>query len=153
MLTIESKKLSCGIIFVNEKSEVLMIHSTGQDHWDIPKGTKNRDEREIEAAIREAEEETGISVSEENLKDLNWFEYNKYKDLWLFITKMPEIEINKLCCSSYFLDDSGIRMPEADCFEMVPLSEMEQRACYSMQKILESGGLKKDIQNYVESNF
>ncbi|WP_025562831.1 NUDIX hydrolase [Psychromonas sp. SP041] len=148
-----TKKLSCGIVFVNSKSQVLMLHPMDQRHWDIPKGTKNTEETESEAAIRETREETGIVVDPSALLDLSWFEYNKYKDLWLFITKMPDIELDQLYCTSFFTNEDGKEGPEADSFELVDLSEFEERACYSMQRIFRDGGLKRDIEDFVADNF
>ncbi len=47
-----------GLVF-NEKGEVLMIHRRG--FWDLPKGKLEKKERIKECAVREVEEECGLS--------------------------------------------------------------------------------------------
>ena len=32
------RRLSCGIVIVNDARELLLCHVTGHDHWDLPKG-------------------------------------------------------------------------------------------------------------------
>lgn len=46
-----------GLVF-NKKKELLMIYRF--DKWDLPKGKIKEDEKEIEAALREVCEETGV---------------------------------------------------------------------------------------------
>lgn len=74
---------SCGIILFNDNKVLLLQHNdTGntRGHWDFPKGHMERGESEIQTALRELEEETG-------LKDLKLFSdfshkisYNLIKD-------------------------------------------------------------------------
>ncbi|MRT91514.1 NUDIX domain-containing protein [Ancylomarina sp. 16SWW S1-10-2] len=47
-----------GLVF-NEKDEILAIHRLGK--WDLPKGKVEKDETVDEAALREVEEECGVS--------------------------------------------------------------------------------------------
>ena len=49
---------AAGGAVINKKDEVLMIHRHGR--WDLPKGKKNRGERNKETALREVMEETGL---------------------------------------------------------------------------------------------
>lgn len=48
-----------GGVVKNEHDEILFIHRRG--HWDLPKGKIDAGETKREAAMREVEEETGIS--------------------------------------------------------------------------------------------
>lgn len=145
------KKLSCGVILVNSKREILMIHTTGQRHWDVPKGTKDPDESQSEAALRELGEETGIILSVDKLTDLSWHIYNDYKDLWLYIAVMPDLDMSSLTCTSHFTKD-GIEYPEADEFKMIELNNAPALACGSMKRLME-GGLIKDINHYADRQF
>lgn len=52
-------RLAAGGWVWNEKNELLMI--SREDHWDIPKGHLDEGETLEECAIREVEEETGVS--------------------------------------------------------------------------------------------
>ena len=142
-MSYQSKSLSCGVILINEQNEILMIHATGQSFWDIPKGTKSLEETECEAAIRELKEETGIELCPSDLIDMSWYQYNGYKDLWLFIAKMPDVDMNKLSCSSYFEKD-GYQHPEADQFQMIALEDAPFKACKSMSRLLNQS-LMSDI--------
>lgn len=55
------KEKSCGCIVINNENEVLLIHHNA-GHWDFPKGHVEDGETEVETAIREVKEETGIDV-------------------------------------------------------------------------------------------
>lgn len=52
---------SCGCIVLNNKNQVLLIHHN-KGHWDFPKGHVEEGETEVQTAIREVKEETGIDV-------------------------------------------------------------------------------------------
>ncbi|EGQ8962178.1 NUDIX hydrolase [Vibrio antiquarius] len=133
---IEKKKLSCGVIVVDSNNLVLMQHVTGQDHWDIPKGTQNPGETTKETAVRELEEETGLVVKEEDLIEIGWFFYNKFKDLYLYMLKVDSVNLKELKCRSTFIDELKYEVPEADFYEMVSIDQMKDRACRSMHTLL-----------------
>lgn len=77
--------LSCGILFVRD-GHLFIGHTTGQKHWDIPKGKIEPGETPIEAAIRETYEETGYVVRDESsLRDLGEVPYRRGKQLHLFM--------------------------------------------------------------------
>ena len=52
---------SCGCIVINDRKQVLLVHHNA-GHWDFPKGHIEEGETEIQTAIREVKEETGIEV-------------------------------------------------------------------------------------------
>jgi len=55
---------SCGIVLFYSEEFLLIQHSTESNkikgHWDFPKGHIENNENELETAIRELQEETGI---------------------------------------------------------------------------------------------
>ncbi len=56
---------SCGAIVYRKyhgNTEILLIKHINSGHWSFPKGHVEGDETEIETAIREIKEETGIDV-------------------------------------------------------------------------------------------
>ena len=63
---------SCGVVLFNSGKVLLLRHSTTSSrrggHWDFPKGHMEEGETEVETALRELKEETGIS-NIEFLKD------------------------------------------------------------------------------------
>ena len=54
-------------VILNEQQEVLMIHRTDHDLWEIPGGSWEENETPWQAAIREVAEETGLQVEVEKL--------------------------------------------------------------------------------------
>ena len=56
---------SCGVVLFNSGKVLLLRHSStssrGGGHWDFPKGHIDEGESEIQTALRELEEETGIA--------------------------------------------------------------------------------------------
>ncbi len=137
----ESKKLSCGVIVIHE-GKVLIQHVSEQPHWDIPKGTQIPGETTRETAIRELAEESGIKVSGDDILELGWYEYNRFKDLFLFMYKADKISLNSLSCSSTFKDSSGISRKEADDYRLVDLDRLTDYTCNSMTKLLDRELLK-----------
>ena len=99
------KETSAGIVLYrkeNAKNLFLLLHYPS-GHWDFVKGKMEKNETTHETAIREAEEETGITdiTFAENFEE--WIEYNfKYKGelvqkkvvFFLAETKTKEIKIS-----------------------------------------------------------
>lgn len=111
------RRLSCGIVIVNEAAELLLCHVTGQDHWDLPKGGAHADETPRQAALRETREETGLALADTPLLDLGRFAYTARTDLHLFAVLQPRLDPRCLQCDSRFTcASSGRRLPEMDAF-------------------------------------
>ena len=56
---------SCGAIVYRKShgnTEILLIKHVNSGHWSFPKGHVEADETEVETALREIKEETGIDV-------------------------------------------------------------------------------------------
>ncbi|WP_404428933.1 bis(5'-nucleosyl)-tetraphosphatase [Sutcliffiella horikoshii] len=55
---------SCGVIIYIDKPDTryLVVKSNSNGHWGFPKGHIEENETEIDAAIREVKEETGLEV-------------------------------------------------------------------------------------------
>lgn len=51
--------VAAGGLVVNGANEILLMHRLG--HWDLPKGKMEKGETEQQSAVREVQEETGIS--------------------------------------------------------------------------------------------
>ena len=111
------KRLSCGVVILTQDRELLLCHVTGQNHWDLPKGGIDFGETPLIAALRETREETGLELRPDALLDLGRLPYTSKKNLHLFATVMPRIELNALRCESRYLDrHSGRNLPEMDGF-------------------------------------
>ena len=107
---------SAGVI-VTDGRRVLLGHATHSPRWDIPKGIAEPGESFVAAAVRELEEETGLVVAADALRDLGVHAYRPGKDLALFVwtpREMPRAE--NLVCQSMFAVRGGAMAPEFDKF-------------------------------------
>ena len=109
------KRLSCGIVVLSPRAELLLCHVTGRDRWDLPKGGRRFGESAMQAALRETREETGLELSAAALRDLGRFDYGPAKDLHLFATRTDRFDVAGLHCDSHFWQHfTGRRLPEMD---------------------------------------
>jgi 8-oxo-dGTP pyrophosphatase MutT (NUDIX family) len=111
-----ARHTSCGVI-VTDGRRLLLGHATRSPRWDIPKGMAEPDETHVAAAMRELLEETGLVVTESNLRSLGVHAYQRDKDLALFVWHRPELPPpGTLHCSSTFVLPDGAVLPEFDRF-------------------------------------
>jgi 8-oxo-dGTP pyrophosphatase MutT (NUDIX family) len=135
------RRLSCGIVIVNERAELLLCHVTGQDHWDLPKGGLHVDESPLQAALRETREETGLVLDADALLELGRLDYRPKKDLHLFATLLPRLDVAQLHCDSHFSQlGTGRRLPEMDgygwfSFERAPAQVTSKMAAVLTQRM------------------
>lgn len=117
------RMISCGFLIKDTNTgKYLGCHATGRKdrYLDLPKGCLKVGDNELDTAIRELEEETGIKLSgNEDIKDLGKHESRPEKDLHIYYIEMP-IDIDTLHCDSTFVDKyTGKEKPEMDYFELV----------------------------------
>ena len=64
---------SCGVVLLNSNKVLLLQHpdTTTSGHWDFPKGHVEKGENELQTALRELKEETGI----DNIKIIDDFNH------------------------------------------------------------------------------
>jgi len=116
-----SKPTSCGVIITDGKN-ILLGHSTGNKHWDIPKGQMDAGESYREAALRELHEETGIFLTDDDVVEIGVMDYTLRKNLYLCYYKTPTLpDIDTIVCTS-MCEVKGRVFPELDKFEYVPFS-------------------------------
>jgi len=109
---------SAGVI-VTDGQRLLLGHATHSPRWDIPKGIAEPGESFVAAAVRELEEETGLAVPAEALRDLGVHAYRPGKDLALFAWMPAEMPVaDRLVCRSMFALRGGAMLPEFDKFGM-----------------------------------
>ena len=132
-----AKRLSCGVVILNPQRELLLCHVTGQDHWDLPKGGIDDGESPLQAALRETREECGLRLDGETLQDLGRFSYRPKKDLYLFATVLPRIDLATLACDSHFCERaSGNRLPEMDGYAWVRIDAVAAHCTPRMAAVL-----------------
>jgi 8-oxo-dGTP pyrophosphatase MutT (NUDIX family) len=128
--------LSCGILVVDDDDELLLCHAMGTSRWDIPKGRREPGESEVEAAIRETFEESGLRFEARVLLDLGRFRYRPGKDLHLFATRTDRVDLSRCHCSTRFRDARGRLVPEMDGYAWVAFDEVAQRCAKNMAALL-----------------
>lgn len=133
-------RYTCGIIFYRD-GQILVGHTTGQEHWDLPKGKTEGTESFKEAAVRECYEETGYEIDERDLLYLGEVAYRKGKRLVLFFyTAKDKPEVQDLKCISTYTNKYGNIRPELDRFKYIDVEDCElyltERMCISMKKAI-----------------
>jgi 8-oxo-dGTP pyrophosphatase MutT (NUDIX family) len=138
---LSARTVSCGVVLLDPDGRVLLAHATETDHWDIPKGQGEEGEAPHVTALREMEEETGIAVEAERLKDLGLFVYRRDKDLHLFAARAraEELDLARCSCASMFPRRSdGTMIPEMDAFRWSTPDEVEQYASRSLTRLFQT---------------
>ncbi len=147
------KELTFGVLFIkkiNQENYLFMGHSTGNKFWDIPKGGPEGNEIAFETAIREVKEETGFDVKPSELLDLGIFQYNRQKDMYLFLyIGKSEIKPEYAYCDSTFTcPHTGKERPELDDFKYIPFSEVINFSAKSFKNVFDSF-LSIDLRHYI----
>ncbi|CAD6559783.1 NUDIX domain-containing protein [Paraburkholderia sabiae] len=136
-----ARTVSCGVVLLDPNGRVLLAHATETTHWDIPKGQGEEGEAPHVTALREMEEETGLTVEPERLTDLGRFVYRRDKDLHLFAARAraDELDLTRCTCTSMFPRRSdGTMIPEMDAFRWAAPDEVEHYASRSLTRLFQT---------------
>ena len=132
-----ARKLSCGVVILNDHAELLLCHVTGQDHWDLPKGGPDPGEAPLATALRETREETGLRLDPGALHDLGRLAYRPRKDLHLFATRLPRLDVTLLRCESHFAQvGTGRRLPEMDGYGWFAFADVPRHCTAKLADVL-----------------
>lgn len=153
------KKLSCGVIVEDNQDRILACHPTGKSfekgNYDIPKGIHEADDNsDIETAIRELYEETGLQIPDNDmLTDFGIFEYLKDKDLHLFYIKINNDfeHIGPFYCESKFIDSHNNEKSEVNGYKFIDKEEVDW-FYKSLQPVLEEAFNRLEQMEY-NANF
>ncbi len=127
---------SCGVI-VTDGARVLLGHATRSPRWDIPKGLAEPGEALAATAVRELEEETGLTVAERDLRPLGVHRYLRNKELALFAwTPVPLPLPESLTCRSTFALPNGTLVPELDRFGLFSWDEALSKVGKNLARVL-----------------
>lgn len=145
------KQLSCGFIIIDRSTQKFLgCHSTGKPAgmFDITKGHLDPPESPLECAIRECQEETGISVNPNEVYDCGQFTYNAEKDLHIFIY-ITDINIPELHCDSTFRM-YGKDLPEMNGYQLVDDFSPFYK---NLSKVLTEAYNQKGAQDFINSHL
>ncbi len=130
------KALSCGILVLNRRSELLLCRATGTLRWDIPKGGGDPGETPLQTALRETAEECGLRFAPDELLELGRFAYRPGKDLHLYAALRDGVDASACRCRSHFTDLWGRVRPEMDAFEWTAFERVPRRCARRMAALL-----------------
>ena len=136
------KSLTCGV-FITDGNQVIVCHPTGsswKNGWSLPKGLKDNDENEIDAAIREVKEETGLEVYDIHLLGITESIYSKS-----FQNQKHFIFVDFSCRSD---SDEVILNEEAESYQWIELNEIED---YELEEF--TANLLKELRKGNESKY
>lgn len=125
---------SCGCIVLDKRTVLLIKHNSG--HWDFPKGHVEGEESEVETAIREVKEETGLDVHVQKK--------HRYATRY-----MPKIRCRKRSSILPSQKEKGIELPqmeEVEKVEWVTWEEAFEKITFDSSKEL----LRQAIHDYQE---
>ena len=138
-----SRQTSCGVI-VTDGQQLLLGHATRSPRWDIPKGIVEPGETLAVAAARELLEETGLTITPEEITNLGVHPYLRGKDLALFMWRPPQLpDPQSLTCTSRFALPNGTLLPEFDRFGLFPWEEALLRVGKNLARIL--GAIRQSV--------
>lgn len=128
---------SAGVIITDGKA-MLGLVPFGQakklsNNLDIPKGNIDEGETDIDAAVRECKEETGLILQAENLDLVGKFDYNAQKQLVIYIARMKLPKLSTLKCTSFL---SKFRAPEVVGYRIVEYKDIENSFFPNLSKVI-----------------
>lgn len=131
----------CGCIILNEGKVLLVKHNVG--HWGFPKGHMEKDETELQTAIREVKEETNLDVEIQERKryiDEYYSSEDTFKQVVYFLATCKNMNVQK--------QEAKIAQ-----IEWVPIKEAVNKITYENTKklfkqIIEENHLNRQNENY-----
>jgi 8-oxo-dGTP pyrophosphatase MutT (NUDIX family) len=114
------KKVTAAVVIINRDGAILGCHGTGKPResgFDFPKGLVEENETDIQGALRELREETGLVLSESDLLDCGVHKHNKEKDIHIFLYQTDYFP-GPWKCNSFF-ELNGHKIPEVDSYMVI----------------------------------
>jgi len=132
---------SYGVLILNEHGQLLLVHTTGQRHWDFPKGSAQGGEAARDAALRAVQELTGFDFSDASLVDLGVVRYLPRRNVHLFktVASTNQWDISTCRCTRISSHHAtGVMTPEVDQFGWVDPADVSRLAARSTISVLQT---------------
>jgi 8-oxo-dGTP pyrophosphatase MutT (NUDIX family) len=111
-------KKKAGIFITDTDGKILLVQSKG-NLWGCPKGTMKNFETELQCAIREVKEETGILITESDLSNSIIYNNNRLKATYFnLIIPNRKVEIQEHISGN---DANGIGWIKPECLKKLIL--------------------------------
>ena len=137
-------KISAGI-FITCNNKILLCHPTTlgwTNSFSIPKGGVNDGESLIDAAIRETKEEVGITITKDQISNLDnpiEIQYiskknELFKKVYVFISNINDI--SDIGLSSEILDTNQLQLSEVDWAGFIDKEESSNKIFFRFKSLL-----------------
>ena len=133
-------KISAGILLLLN-NKLLLCHPTNASWtgtYSPPKGLIDDGEDLIDAAIRECQEEVGITITREQITDRFCVPYRKgrnlFKKVYLFKVKINSLE--EVGLSSEIVEKNNLQLEEVDWAGFLSRTEVEEKIFWRFKPIL-----------------
>jgi 8-oxo-dGTP diphosphatase len=70
--TLPRKRMGSGVLLHDEGGRILLVEPVYKDYWELPGGAVDTDESPYDAAVRELEEELGLTIVPGRLLVVDW---------------------------------------------------------------------------------
>ena len=72
MATLPRKRMGSAVLLRDRDNRILLVEPTYKDYWELPGGVVDADESPYDAAVRELNEELGLSSTPRRLLAVDW---------------------------------------------------------------------------------
>jgi putative (di)nucleoside polyphosphate hydrolase len=128
--------ISCGVV-VTDGRTLLLGHATRSPRWDIPKGLAQTGEKLSDAAVRELQEETGLTAPPQALSFLGVHAYLRDKRLALFLWRQIQMPDPSLLICSSLIERPGFEtLPELDRFGIFAIETALSMVGKNLKRVL-----------------
>ena len=131
---------SCGAVIFHKKNhniKILLLKHVFGDHWSFPKGHVEGDESELQTAIREIKEETGL----DHISFYDGFRYS--------VNYIPRPDINKEVI--YFLAQSKSMVVIPQESEIAEIKWVDIHSAENVVTYQNDRQLIRSVKNYIDS--
>ncbi|MFI7316003.1 NUDIX domain-containing protein [Streptomyces venezuelae] len=114
-------RMAAGALFFDAAGRLLMVEPTYKDYWDIPGGYVETGESPLQAAVREVQEELGITVALGRLLAVDWAPSDTEGDKVLYLFDGGQLSPEIL---------AGVTLQEGEIkgFEFLSPQEISERS-------------------------